>query len=88
MTVLASSFRPSPDTYVVALAWLREEGRFHEEGLFIPSERVPDIAQPDASHEFKFDWHPGSPAHGHLEPYRARLSELRSKVMVKLVRSA
>ena len=88
VTVLASSFRPSPDTYVVALAWLREEGRFHEEGLFIPSERVPDIAQPDASHEFKFDWHPGSPAHGHLDPYRVALGDLRNRVIPTLNRDA
>jgi len=86
VTVLASSFRPSPDTYVVALAWLREEGRFHEECLFIPSEQVRVIAQPNATHELKFDWHPGSTAHGHLDPYRVRVIDLRNKVMLKVFR--
>jgi len=88
VTVLASSFRPSPDTYVVVLAWMRDQGRFHEECLFIPSEHVPVIAQPDSSREFKFDWHPGSTAPGHLDPYRVPVNGLRAKVMLKLVRDA
>jgi hypothetical protein len=88
VTVLTSSFRPSPDTYLVALAWLRDEGRFHEECLFIPSEQVVVIARPDASHELKFDWHPGSTAHGHLNPYRVRRTDFRSRAMLKLIREA
>jgi hypothetical protein len=88
VSVLASSFRPSPDTYVVVLAWLRDEGTFHEECLFIPSEQVLVIAQPDASREFKFEWHPGSGAHSQLDKYRTRRADLRNQVTLKLLRDA
>jgi len=88
VTVFASSFRPAPETYVVVLAWMREEERFHEECLLIPSERIAVIAQPDASDEYKFDWHPGSTAHGHLDKYRVPLADLRSKVVLRLIQDA
>jgi hypothetical protein len=79
--VLASSFRPSPATYIVVLAWLREEARFHEECLLIPSDELRLIAQPKVSHgHFEFDWHPGSTAQSHLNAYRRKLNELRDVV--------
>jgi hypothetical protein len=79
--VLASSFRPSPDTYLVALAWVRAEAKFHEECLVIPSEELHAIAQPKVSHgHFEFDWHPGSTANGHLNAYRTKVTAMRGVV--------
>ncbi|MGH7762453.1 MAG: hypothetical protein ACREOY_13730 [Candidatus Dormibacteraceae bacterium] len=79
--VLASSFRPSPSTYIVVLGWLREEARFHEECLVIPSEELHDVAEPKVSHgHFELDWHPGSTAESHLNKYRRELDELRNLV--------
>ena len=57
VSVLASSFRPSPTTYFVVLAWLREESRFHEECLLIPSEDFRGLSYPeDPFGHLKFDW--------------------------------
>lgn len=79
--ILASSFRPSPATYIVVLAWLREEARFHEECLLIPSAELHLIAQPKVSHgHFEFDWHPGSTAESHLNAYRTALMAMRGVV--------
>jgi hypothetical protein len=84
VSVLASSFRPAPDVHVVVLAWLREERRFHEECLLIPSEQIPVIAEPTVSHHLEFDWHPGSTARSQLNEYRLPLNQLRSSVAVKI----
>jgi hypothetical protein len=79
--VLASSFRPSPSTYIVVLGWLRQEARFHDECLVIPSEELHDVAEPKLSHgHLEFDWHPGSTAESQLNSYRRELSELRNLV--------
>src|SRR2546421_12466881 len=70
VTIHLSSFRPSPSTYLVALAWLREEKRFHEECLLIPTDELRAICRP---HEFEnhmsFDWHPGSLNRSRLDTY-------------------
>lgn len=84
VSVLASSFRPAPDVQVVVLAWLREERRFHEECLLIPSDQIPVIAEPRVSHHFEFDWHPGSTARSQLNDYRLPLKQLRSSVAAKI----
>ena|ERR1700682_1592100 len=79
--VLASSFRPSPETYLVVLAWLRDEARFHEECLVVPAEELLSIAQPKVSHgHLAFDWHPGSTAKSHLNKYRSEMTRLRAVV--------
>jgi len=66
VTIHASSFRPSPSTYFLILAWLREDRRFHEECLLIPSEEIRAVCKPHESEgHLSFDWHPGSPS-GHL----------------------
>jgi hypothetical protein len=76
VTVLASSFRPSPTTVIVVLAWLREQSRFHEQCLVIPSEELHLIAKPNQSRgHLEFDWHPGS-TEGQLNEFRHRLAEL------------
>src|SRR5260370_24459731 len=37
VNVRGSRFRPSPTTFFTVLAWLRDESRFHEEFLLIPT---------------------------------------------------
>ena len=82
VNVFASSFRPSPTTYFVVLAWIRDEGRFHDECLLIPSEELADICGPgDSDGHLSFDWHPGSPSAGRLDSYRFSVSALASVVM-------
>jgi hypothetical protein len=79
VSVHASSFRPSPTTYFVVLAWLRDQARFHEECLLIPSEEFRSICQPEETGgQLKFEWHPGSRAQSRLDKYRNRLSDLRN----------
>lgn len=79
--VLASSFRPSPTTYFVVLAWIREEARFSEECLLMPSEEVPGLAQPKESEgHLRIEWTPGSRSHGRLDTYRRHLADLGSNV--------
>jgi hypothetical protein len=81
VSVLASSFRPSPNTQFVILAWLREEGEFHEECLLIPSEALRSVCQPGESYgHLKFEWDPGSSSPERLEPYRRMRSEIRSAI--------
>jgi hypothetical protein len=86
INVRASSFRPSPTTLFVVLAWLRDESRFHEECMLIPSEEFRDVCQPEeANGQLKFEWHPGSHAQDRLEPFRASLTKLRSEVHNRLM---
>jgi hypothetical protein len=75
IAVRALSFRPAATTYFLVLAWLREEGRFHEECLVIPSEELHGFAQESEGH-LKFEFHPGSATQGRLDPYRHALSRL------------
>jgi hypothetical protein len=77
VSVLASSFRPSPTTYFVVVAWHEDVRRFDEECLLIPSTELSQIAQPRGAH-LSFDWHPGSDQ-GRFTDYsheRIKLSEL------------
>ncbi len=80
VTVLESSFRMSPTTYFVVVAWLRDEGHFHDECLLIPSSDLPWFADEDRFGHFKFEFHPGSINHGRLDKYRHELNELRNLV--------
>lgn len=59
VSVLASSFRASPTTFLTVLAWHEDETRFDDECLLIPSPELGDIAQLHGRH-LSFDWHPGS----------------------------
>jgi hypothetical protein len=80
VNVRASSFRPSPTTYFVVLAWLRDELRFHEKFLLIPSVELGDFAHDDGHGHITFQFHPGSTALDGLHKYRFELNELRSLV--------
>jgi hypothetical protein len=80
VAVLESSFRPAPSTYFVILAWQRDERRFHDECLVIPSEDVPRFAGEDAYGHFRFEFHPGSSTQPRLDSYRRRLVDLRAEI--------
>jgi hypothetical protein len=76
VNVSVSSFRPAPTTYFTVLVWLAGEGRFHENFLMFPSERLLDFARQDKGH-YKFELRPGSTSPGPLKRYRRPLAELR-----------
>ena len=79
--ILASSFRPSPSTLFVVVAWWQDERCFDEECLLIPSEDVRRICEP-AEHggHLAFDWHPRSPSKTQLDPYRRSLKTIGVEV--------
>lgn len=78
--IYASSFRDSPTTFFVVLAWLRNEARFHEECLLIPSLELRDLATDDGEGHLQFPFDPSSTAQKQLDPYRRRLSELHPEI--------
>src|SRR5579864_3402840 len=81
ITILASSFRASPTTYFVVLAWLRHKARFHEECLLIPSDAIPSIVAPTTeSQHMEFSWHPGTTWRTHLDNYRHPVHGLRELI--------
>jgi hypothetical protein len=80
VNVRGSSFRSSPTTFFVVLAWLRDESRFHEWCLLIPSEKVREFARDDGNGHLTFDFLPGSTSHSGLEKYQQELNELRNLV--------
>ena len=84
VNVYASSFRPSPTTYVVVLGWLRDEARFHEECLLIPSVALLDFARDDGGGHLEFVFRPGSSGQPEMDKYRIELNELRTQVMARV----
>ncbi len=80
VSVRASSFRESPSTYFVVLAWRRDDGAFHDECLVMPSEDLREVAGEDAYGHLKFEFHPGAQTKGRLDRYRTRLEALRIRV--------
>src|SRR6266849_5587722 len=80
VNVYASSFRPSPTTYVVVLGWLRDEARFHETCLLIPSEELFNIAHDDGRGHLEFEYHANAASQVGPDKYRIELRELRSRV--------
>jgi hypothetical protein len=81
VTALASSLRPSATTYFVVLAWRRDERRFHDECLLVPSEMLRAIAGEDSFGHIKFEWHPGSVTKGGLDPFRIPIDQLCHAIM-------
>jgi len=81
VNVYAPSFRPSPTTYVVVLGWLRDEARFHETCLLIPSEGLLDFAHDDGGGHLEFEFHAGTTSQVGPDKYRIELGELRSQVI-------
>jgi len=81
INIRASSFRASPTAYFVVLAWLREEHRFHEDCLFIPSDRMRRVCQPsELDGHITFDWTPASGRQSHVDPFRIPIRTLRVEI--------
>jgi hypothetical protein len=79
VAVRGLSFRPAPTTYFAVLAWRRDEGRFHDECLVIPSEELRGFAYESEGH-LKFEFHPGSATQGRLDRFRHPLSTLGAPI--------
>jgi hypothetical protein len=81
VSVLASGFRPSPSSHFVVLGWLREEARFDDECLLIPSESLRGVCQPRESYgHLKFEWDPGTSYQDRLNPFRRQRSTIRAAI--------
>lgn len=65
------SFRESPTTYFVVLAWLSDESRFHEDCLLIPSMDLRSFSRDDHYGHLAFEFHVGTPS-----KYRVARDEL------------
>lgn len=76
VAVRALSFRPAPTTYFVVLAWVREDSRFHQDCLVIPSEELTSIAGRDAYGHLKFEFHPDATTRGRVDEFRRPTSKL------------
>jgi hypothetical protein len=70
-----ASFRPSAATWIVVVAWDRDEGEFRDECLVIPSVEVDRIREPYRGH-LRFPFAPLSGRSGRLDPYRHPLENL------------
>jgi hypothetical protein len=77
VNVYGPSFRPAPSTFIVVLAWRRDQSRFHEDALLIPSAELSSLVHDDGYGHLSFDWLPRSVTPSHLDKYRLVLSELR-----------
>jgi hypothetical protein len=74
------SFVAAPTTFVVVLAWIRSERRFHESSLVIPSEVLPSIAAADEA-RYHFMFRPaGSNMPSRLDRYRIPLESLAEAI--------
>jgi hypothetical protein len=79
-----ASFRPSPTTWVVAVAWDREAMSFRNECLVMPSLEIGQIVPPYRGH-LRFPYYPDSPVKwGRLTPYRRALAELGQLIAATL----
>ncbi len=85
VNVYGSSFRPSPTTYFVVVAWLRDEARFHQECLLIPSLEIQGLATDDGSGHLSFDFHPGSSDPTRADVYKRQLAEFKDQIERLLV---
>jgi hypothetical protein len=85
VNVRTSSFRPAPTTYFVVLAWLRDERRFHDTCLLIPSIRLSDHAREDGHGHISFAFVPDS-NDAAFARYRLPLSSLASEIRTDLAR--
>jgi hypothetical protein len=70
-----ASFRPSATTWIVVAAWDRDQGRFSDECLVIPSTEVDRITEPYRGH-LRFPFYPHSGRPGRLDSYRRPLDKL------------
>jgi hypothetical protein len=80
VNVYGPSFRAAPTTHIVVLAWHRDQSRFHEDCLLIPSVDLVDIASDDGHGHLSFDWLPGSATPDRFVKYRVAITDLRARV--------
>ncbi len=79
-----SSLVPAPTTFLVAIAWIMSERRFHETCLVIPSEVIAEIASIDGPN-YKLQFHPaGSNRRSRVDRYRVPLESLGETFAHKL----
>jgi hypothetical protein len=81
-----ASFRPSPTTWVVGVAWDRDAKTFRNECLVIASLEVGQIIPPYRGH-LRFPFNPDG-TWGRLAPYRHPLAELGQLMAAKLAAPA
>lgn len=80
LLVNRSNFVPSPSTYLVALAWIVPEHRFHDICLMIPTEVVPSISGTSGPY-YELHFRPDrSSEPSRLDAYRIRLDDLAAQV--------
>jgi hypothetical protein len=80
VNVYGPSFRPAPSTFIVVLAWLRDQSRFHDDCLLIPTVELVDIAHDDGNGHLAFDWLPRSATPDPFAKYRVSINALRARV--------
>lgn len=85
VNIRGSSFRASPTTFFVVLGWLRDESRFPERCLLVPSEKVREFAHDDGNGHLEFEFHADSAGPAWLDRYRIGVSELRERVSELIV---
>ena len=73
--VQKGTFVAAPSTWVVGLAWQPALGRFAEECLLVPTERLREIATDDGD-RLLLKFRPESRNRTRLDPYRQKLSDL------------
>jgi hypothetical protein len=80
-----ASFRPSPQVWIVVVAWDRDRKAFRDECLVIPSIETERII-PEYRGHLVFPFAPGSGKPTRLDPYRRPLTQLGSIVESELKR--
>jgi hypothetical protein len=79
-----SSFVPASTTFVVVLAWVVPERRFHEMCLVIPTEVLPSLAATDGAY-YEIHFRPaGSSMSSRLDRYRVPLESLAEALSTHL----
>jgi hypothetical protein len=82
--VRRSSFVPDPATYLVALAWVLPEHRFHETCLLIPSVDLPSMAGTSGP-DYKLYFRPDKSSEPSVvDPYRIPLVSLAAEISARL----
>lgn len=81
VNVYRPSFRPATTTYIVVLAWHRDQSRFHGECLLIPSVELVGIANDDGYGHLSFDWPTGSKTRSRIDEYGVLLSDVRTRIL-------
>jgi hypothetical protein len=67
VNIHASSFRASPVTYFVVLAYQRDERRFDDDALLVPTLELANLARDDHKGHLQFHFHPGTPSKYRVE---------------------